>query len=610
MASTQQLSMDNIERKRTQLEENVTKLKQALRHWQTWELEYGFFKEEIENASNPTSSEITEMGRNLEGELLTEKEVQDLLGKDSRRTANQVIDMISRRMDYVQQNISTVEKQLDTAEKQFAGASILTAPDTENEEGLPLMDIVEELDEEGNVISGEVLQPGKEAPELVEALRKTGIEKLMLKDEAPAQSIKKDNITDVATSSTPKTPVAAATDKDDASSPRPPKAKKSVSFKDQNAEETIKKPVSAAKDTDPTPPSKKQTLEANGYNGDVSDFNFAPGSKVIEVDDDWNEVASYPVVPQGDTPEEAALRKQMLQYGLSEVGNVVAEIDLEGRDDDYSDEDMDDDYDEDYDSADEEEDQYGRSTKRELSDDYRQKMQELEQKLNARMLENVGPRPELSPLAQYSDDLRTLRVRKDEADQQADGQNNEPTESSQKKGVRFADTLDISEAPQAPIESRRNLPSTSTTTMSETIIERVDPSSQASPMAPSKPAKVSRFKSARAGSSQGGFNSLPMPPAPVEQAFPAGPEGRTLADSIVEHDAHGTNAQPPDEFDPALIKREVQAEYHKMRNKMIQQQGGFTPSEEDTENPIVEEKDGKTKRVSRFKAARLKAEGL
>lgn len=59
-----------------------------------------------------------------------------------------------------------------------------------------------------------------------------------------------------------------------------------------------------------------------------------------------------------------------------------------------------------------------------------------------------------------------------------------------------------------------------------------------------------------------------------------------------------------------MINREVQTQYHKMRNRMIQQQGGFAETEEDVEDPIMEERGGMPKKVSRFKAAKLKAAGL
>ena len=94
--------------------------------------------------------------------------------------------------------------------------------------------------------------------------------------------------------------------------------------------------------------------------------------------------------------------------------------------------------------------------------------------------------------------------------------------------------------------------------------------------------------------------------------MPTGPAGRTLASTIVEHSPSPAEAPPnaPDEFDPQVINREIQAQYHKARNKFIQQQGGFQPTEEDIASPIVEERgDGRTRKVSRFMAAKLRGEG-
>lgn len=599
--------MEGVERRRAQLEENVSKLRQALKHWQTWEFEYEMLKEEIQSAQSPTPNQMIEIGANLRGSLVDEDEVQELLGKDkTKRKANQVVEMISRRIDYVQQNISTVQKQLDSVEKKLAGASVLLEPEMENEEGLPLMEIEEELDEEGNVISSSVLQPGKAAPDIVEALRKAGIQKTGLGKGEPLKRASGDPSSSTTPTTSTEVPTAneAASVSTAAESepviPLPTAARKSVSF---------------TEDTKPDPPAKKlSSLEATGYNEELADYNFTKGTKVIEVDENDNEIASYPIIPQGESPEEAALRRQMLQYGLSEVGQVVAEIDLDGPDD-YSDEEMDDEFEE-YDSdKSEEEDQYGRSTRREISDEYRQQMLELEKKLNARMVENVGPRPDTHPLAEYSDDVRTLKVRKDETfdgtvDISEDGRSDlEP----KKKGVRFADNLDISPAPQ-PVQdaSKVKLPTAKKMpTMSETIVERASPASELPTTTTSKSSKVSRFKSSRGALAHSTVSQLPPHQLPEPQPVPQGPKGQTLANTIVERDLQPSNPQVPDEFDPALINREVQVQYHKMRNKMIQEQGGFKPSEEEeVDGPLLEEVDGKTKKVSRFKAAKLKANGL
>lgn len=40
-------TLADLERYRLQLEQNVTKLRASLRHWQTWEIEYEGMKEEI-----------------------------------------------------------------------------------------------------------------------------------------------------------------------------------------------------------------------------------------------------------------------------------------------------------------------------------------------------------------------------------------------------------------------------------------------------------------------------------------------------------------------------------------------------------------------------------
>lgn len=40
-------SLDDLERYRLQLEQNVAKLQASLHHWQTWEIEYEGMKEEI-----------------------------------------------------------------------------------------------------------------------------------------------------------------------------------------------------------------------------------------------------------------------------------------------------------------------------------------------------------------------------------------------------------------------------------------------------------------------------------------------------------------------------------------------------------------------------------
>ena len=52
----------------------------------------------------------------------------------------------------MQQNIRTISSLLNTAQEKYSAAQVLCQPESRNEEGLPLTEIHEELDEEGNVI--------------------------------------------------------------------------------------------------------------------------------------------------------------------------------------------------------------------------------------------------------------------------------------------------------------------------------------------------------------------------------------------------------------------------------------------------------------------------
>lgn len=594
MAASTQSTLEGIERRRAQLQESVEKLQRALTHWTTWEAEYQMFKEEIESADDPSPSQMRAIAQELEASLLNEKEVDELLGKD--RSANQVVDLVQRRIDYVQQNSATIEKQLDAAEKQLAGVDVLLDPGVDNEEGLPMMDIEEELDEEGNAISSSVNQTGKGAAEVVEALRKAGLQKADLEKmlQGVGQQAPRPEAPSASTSSAPA--VAEA---------KPVPVSAPVAEVEFGAANT-KKTVSFANEVEVEPSKARTALERDGYNEDLEALNFTKGTKVIELDQDDKMVASYPIIPQGESPEEAELRRQMLQYGLAEVGQVVAELDLDHPTAEYSD--FDDDYD-DEDEDDEDEDEYGRSIKPAVTDDYRQQMLELEKKLGARMLENVGPRSEDDDTIEQAESVRLLKVQKDDRFDDTISAVKPKSAASQsgKKGVRFANDIDISEAPQPVREPEAKAsPVKPAPTMSD-IVERPAQPFQP-PTAPSKPAKVSRFRSTRAANEP--RQMLPNPPAYEAPAVPTGPAGRPLASTVVEHLPSSSEPSAPDEFDPAVINREIQAEYHKARNKFIQQQGGFKPTALDEASPIVEERNGTTKKVSRFMAAKLRAEGM
>jgi unconventional prefoldin RPB5 interactor 1 len=478
------------------------------------------------------------------------------------------------------------------------------------------------------VLASKLLHPTETAPDLLDTLRKTGV--LAAKeslDLTPPPEVDTSKLGKVQTleDSTPNPPREQDTNSRklvqdiSVAYPRP------ILSTAERKHSTTKKSVAFAQDLSPvgscsTKLAATPETVLTGLEDDLDAFNFNSGKKVIEIDANEMEIASYPVKPIDESPEDAALRKEMLQYGLAEVNSVVAEIDLE----EGEDSDLDDDYDGEYPETDEdeEEDEYGRTTRRVVTDEYRKEMLELEKKLNARMLENIGPQSGTTKPPGSSDDIRRLVVQCEEPEEKEATSINSGVK---KKGVRFAEELDVSPAPviaqDMVIEKGQSQQVfTSKAHLADAIIERTQPAigQNSSSLETGKPIKVSRFKSERSGMSAAVLTDVTstnwanhsselvqLPKSNLEA--PAA----TLANLVVERNALEDDFVPLDEdgLHPALLAQELVVEYNKKRNRMIQDRGGFTPSEEDIENPLVEEIDGKVKKVSRFKAARLKSGG-
>ena len=58
----------------------------------------------------------------------------------------------------------------------------------------------------------------------------------------------------------------------------------------------------------------------------------------------------------------------------------------------------------------------------------------------------------------------------------------------------------------------------------------------------------------------------------------------------------------PDEIDEQIHRKEIASEFYRIRNRMIQQNGGFVGEEPET---VPIETEDPPKRVSRFRAARM-----
>lgn len=338
-----------------------------------------------------------------------------------------------------------------------------------------------------------------------------------------------------------------------------------------------------------------------------------------------------------DSPEEAEMRKQMLNYNLQEIGAVVAEINLEEEGIYYGHED---DLDEETDELDsEDEDRYGRTATRVITPEYQKEMEDLARK--------IKERGEAARAAEAKMREEDSQQRKDEAKAQ------EP--KPKKKGVRFAPEPEISPAP--PLMPDLPVPPSAHNTedalpllvdllamdamrRSGVAPENTTPAKEKGPsIFKSEKAKVQNEKVAEvhervvpvsvlssnvmersADDGSASFEPLTARSRKVSHFKAAmaaprdddpdhddvSPPKTSTNSSVIEREvSESTPVQPPDELDPSTHRAEVAVEYHRLRNKMIQQQGGFVESEEEMAKVPLDD-NGETRKVSRFKAARMK----
>ncbi|KAG2026956.1 hypothetical protein GB937_000692 [Aspergillus fischeri] len=581
--------LQDLERQRLELEDNILKLQESLYHWRTWEAEYDGLKEEIGNLDDDaTTSDFLRICRNFGGSLVNEDEVKVILGEKQgvTRSRQQVIDLISRRIDYAKENVATMEKRLRKAESQLYALETSEQLPSEPTADFQMTEIMEELDDDGNVISSSTSTPGNQAPELLEILKKAGVKDI----------------------------------------PEVPKRKDT---------ENAARPVNAEDDR----AGRAVEIQAPGpqdHQAEKQDERVTPSKLQAETQEE------QPITDIDEPPEDAELRREMLRYSLDEVGAVVAELELDEDADEVS---VDEEYDYD-DDEEEEEDEFGR-TRPALDEDYHRQMRELEKKLNAKGLWNVGKDTTSLPEDIQKELERPAVVRIEKSDDSVD---TAVKENKPKKKVAFAEELDIAPAPKPAVPEKKTLPpkQPEVPTMADSIVERTQQDGK-TPAASSGPKKASRFKSARKATTEeipsvvpptNGirasdprpshrkpaaptpdsiplFPAKPRQPKPFSQPIsdiiekptpppqPEGTEGKILADTLVERTvSEGAAVAPePDELDEQLHRKEIATEFYRMRNRKIQQNGGFVDDEPEM---VPIDTDEAPKRVSKFKAARMR----
>jgi len=623
-------ALARLERQRVELEGQIAQLRKSLRHWQTLEIDYEGLKEEFSLLSEDCSTqEVLSVAKDFAADLVDEQEIRSLFGADKgpKRTPPQVVDLLSKRVDYVSKNAFTIKKQLSDAEKKRNALLLAKEPDYREEAGLPLTEITEELDNDGNVVSSKLETARTAAPQLLEVLKKAGVDDLIEKDGVVTAASKSDQKMD-----SDNLPQSASLEQTD--TPDQPKEQQPVS--------KLPEQVKSAKGPSPQPSLSSPTTFPPT---DQPAKELPNKSSSIHLDEDNNSIADsadFPTNPN-DNEEDAALRREMLEYARGEIGPIVAQLELEeGASDISYDEDedqfsLDSELDDESGEEDESEDEYGQTKSPAISNRYRRKMEQLEQKLGLKGMKNLGPEPDVP--VEVAEDLkkpppaeaaRKAAIKRADAAAMASSKNTKTSDlerqpAKKSKKVSFANDLDIAEETdfQPQSKAQDKLPKTAPPPpVSGSVIER-NPSTtgtDSSAYSTTQPQKVSRFKAAREATPQTPLfqspetNVLSVPPKNAESAPQT---NKIMSPAIIERPdpPNSGKAPAPDsyDFDEALHKQEIASEYYKSRNRMIQRQGGFIREGED-ENydeptaplPVVDEETGKVKKISRFKAARLR----
>ncbi|SPO02139.1 uncharacterized protein DNG_04812 [Cephalotrichum gorgonifer] len=629
MASSED-GFSDLERNILQLEANVKELRAALEHWRRWDAEYEALKEEVEAASRHGPRETSELLRireGFEGDLVSGKELAEIFGAaKGQRSASQVIGVLERRLDYVGTNIRTLERKVEKAESEVDAAREAEDLDAMDEDGLPITEIEERLDEEGNIISHKLWTPGTEEAKLEGILEKSGIAKGSQEAKGDSAAIKS-GTERIQTASAP--PALDAEDKQDGPAPKTKLVRGKPTATDRGD-------ISASS----RPADEKKVITQVGED-ELPEPSEQPMSRaakrvqhIMDTAREQEENKEAPVIPLDESAEDAALRQEMLSYsmnstpdGMGQVVAVMNDLRFENSDDDddfntFSDDD-DDDEDEDEETDGEEgEDKWGRTTSRVVSDAYKERMLDLEQRLG---VQSRFTRKLAEEAASAEDDEThggigkivinpgsetaegdTSEKRPAQAAEQPSGVLKSADSTKTKKSVRFASELDIAptKAESEPKPKRRvtELPATENPVL-DLIVEQTGQTTAPPPAAPkSSVRKPSRFKKMK--------EANPEPSAPAEEEGKKAEEDKPSSEvpEIVQSLSWTetkpekiTSAGLDGDFDEVITKRALADEYHKQRRRMIAKEGGFMKEDMMEVEPLDEE----PRRISKFRAARL-----
>lgn len=590
MPSERVQNFDEVARLRSDLELNVQKLRQSLRYWQTCEAEYKELEEAI-NGLPPDASreEIYTTARDFEGQVVKEKEIRNLLDHDAQvqRSNAQILGLLSRRVEYVQRNEDTLRGQLDNAETRLRNLG--SSDDHEVGAGLEPTEIIEELDEDDNVVSSTLRKAGLTESDLKVGQQHDSSESTLLSAEPPQGA---------RSGSTSTRPALAA--QDDRRLPL-----KSAERHDLPAK-SAQKAVSFSQDTKAPSPNRAPT-ELNNHKesrdtnlAELVRGSFNPDERVYEVDENENLIDMQdPVIPEHESPEDAAMRRRMIQYNMNEMNEIVAELELEevGEEEEDDADGMDDEADSETSNEDEDDDEHGMSRKSHITAAYRQEMAELERKLNATALQNLGPDTNISK-DQIQAEVHDIQEHGAISGSEAHSKPDDKTS----KAVRFSQNIDVVTNSEQAFESKSS-PSRSSepvTAVENTIVERT--AANCPPARPSIEAsrKTSRFKSDRAAANltDGQIRKQPLAADIIEHPMQPG---------IVEADQNDSPGLRNPE--PTGLQNEPAQNCYSQRHDPIHKQDSFVKNHVDTGSGTGPPPTTK-KKQSLFKSARARADQM
>lgn len=478
-------NLARIEEARQKLENQIVQLRKSLKYWQTWEAEYEGFKEELESLGNePTAEDIIILGANFGGTMINENEIKDLLGYGhvSSKTGAKMLDSLSKRVETGQKNAQSVQKQLDRAEAELDQLdqldSTALAPSAASGDQ-PVMEIYEELDDRGNVISSRLVNADESTNAVDTIINKTSKGKSLPKD----------------------------ANKSTISPPLP-------SHSQPILQSSLAEAHSASTSTVPNPRKPVSGMKKPG-------LTALEGERMIELDDDENIIGESRIHSLNPNADSVAQHRAEVFETALQLGPVVATMDIDEDGDlsegDYLDEE----------GIYEDDDDDGRrvigygpdeledtgfemdDVRQELTPEYIQEMEDLMRKYNQPMMGNIGPRDAGFPLAtSLNPPLPKVTPLPEPPNEHATNEDNKTNakKPSGKKGVRFADDLDIAadKATTTTPVAKENLPvrprqpSTNDAIISN-IVERAPAPTYHGDNPASK--KVSRFKASRGSES-------------------------------------------------------------------------------------------------------------